>query len=605
MKNNKMSKWIYISTLGLVAVLGLVLLLNKEQIFHSGKIVSPVVTPTPLPEVVIIDDSNVPTAPTMGELIKETKYDQMIIPDKYNTGAKGELKKVSLGDTVEGIKLKVDGTGTKNIFDFAYSNKNISGMIEIRDYDFSDKEVVFYNEDKVERQIKLVFVNCIFSKISKGAGESRLLCEFSDCTIQNFSGGNALFERCHFGYSPNDGLNPYNDVQVLNCFFSNLSDILKKGKGIHTDGTQLYGKQNIIVENIKFFNCRFEMPAINTGENSAYINACIMLQLEYSSGKKIEVNECILNGGGYSMYAHAIKGTNIISDVTFSNIFFGCAKRFGSLYPDVSNEVSFREMSDTQNLYVASVWKQENKVHLSVSNDTNQERILKVYTDRGEFEFSIAACPNGEQLDKYSAFEEFPFDIDIMIPEDCDYVVCYDATTKGNEAQIRFVNWSGKDVYVAKGEEEKIDLSKEVVISGECGKSASFELTQDGTLTIRGTGSTYDYHSAKPTPWNEYKYLITRVRIEEGIERLGNQLFNKYSAISKVDLPDGLISFGTRTFGGCTSLLELTLPASMNELGNSALAGAAVFSIYCSEEQFERFKSDTTIAPKLKIKTGQ
>lgn len=605
MKNNKMSKWIYISTLGLVAVLGLVLLLNKEQIFHSGKILSPLVTPTPLPEVVVIDDPDIPTVPTMGELITETKYDQMIIPDRYNTGAKGELKKVTLGGIVEGIKLKADGTGTKNVFDFAYGNKDISGMIVIRDYDFSDFDVAFYNEGKVDREIKLVFQNCSFAKVSKAAGQSKVFCEFSNCSFKNFNGSNASLRRCHLGGSYGDGLNPFNDVAVKDCYFSDMNDVFSQGKGYHTDGTQIYGKKDILAENISYRNCRFEVPALNMGDNSAGVNACIMLQLEYSDGRNMEFQDCILNGGGYTMYAHAIKGTQITSDVIFSGISLGCAKRFGSLYPDVSNEVSFREMSDTQNLYVASVWKQENKVHLSVSNDTNQERILKVYTDRGEFEFSIAACPNGEQLDKYSAFEEFPFDIDIMIPEDCDYVVCYDATTKGNETQIRFVNWSGKDVYVAKGEEEKIDLSKEVVISGECGKSASFELTQDGTLTIRGTGSTYDYHSAKPTPWNEYKHLIKRVHIEEGIERLGNQLFNKYSTISTVDLPEGLVSFGTRTFGGCTSLLELTLPVSMNELGNSALAGAAVFSIYCSEEQFERFKSDTTIASILKIKTGQ
>lgn len=609
--NNKLSKRIYVSTIGVVALLGIVLLMNKEQIFQSGNTpispnttVTPSISPiaTPTQELVVIEDPDVPTDPTMGTLITETKYDKMIIPDKYNTGAKGELKKVGLGDMVEGIQLKADGSGKKNAFDFAYRNKEISGRIEIRDYDFSDFEVAFYNEGKVERDIVLVFVNCSFSGFSKAAGESSVLCEFENCSFQHFAGSNASFNQCHFGYSYLDGMNPYNDVTVRNSYFSNMSDVLEQGIRKHTDGTQIFGKNDIWAENIEYYNCRFELPPIDMGDENAYINACIMLQLEYSSGRNMKFDECILNGGGYSMYAHYVKGDYSLSNVLFSNITVGCAKKYGSLYPDISDGVEFSEVSETESLYVSSVWKEDDGVHISVSNDTNQERVLKVYTDKGCFDFSIPACPRGKELVAFSDFEDLPFDLDCVILDDCSYVVCFDVTPGEITKQIRFVNWSGKDVYVSFEKQLKSIILDEVILSGTCGKNANFTLKKDGTLTILGTGATYDYHSGKPTPWIEYQNIIKKVYVEDGITRLGNQLFNKYPSVSEVSLPEGMLSLGTRTFAGCTSLLEISLPESMETLGNNAFTGSTAFSIYCTKEQYERFKTDTSVVSRLKLK---
>ena len=62
-------------------------------------------------------------------LVHQTEDDVRIIPDKYNTGAKGTLINVELGGMVGDIQLVAGSGGTKNVFDFYYRNKNIEGTI--------------------------------------------------------------------------------------------------------------------------------------------------------------------------------------------------------------------------------------------------------------------------------------------------------------------------------------------------------------------------------------------------------------------------------------------------------------------------------------------
>ena len=61
-------------------------------------------------------------------LVHQTEDDVRIIPDKYNTGAKGTLINVELGGKVGDIQLVAGSGGTKNVFDFYYRNKNIDSF---------------------------------------------------------------------------------------------------------------------------------------------------------------------------------------------------------------------------------------------------------------------------------------------------------------------------------------------------------------------------------------------------------------------------------------------------------------------------------------------
>ena len=187
--------------------------------------------------------------------------------------------------------------------------------------------------------------------------------------------------------------------------------------------------------------CRLEIPQIPPKGSKAGVNACIMLQLEYSGAESIKFEDCILNGGGYSIYAHSISKKYPLKNIEFKNIQVGGAKTYGSIYPDVSSAVTFENAKETSTLYVGSVWKEKGKVHLSVTNDSCRKRKLLVITDQGKYSYTIPACPKGGQTDISQTYADMPFDQKIVIPRKCKYIICYDNTFSGAAEQIRFVNW--------------------------------------------------------------------------------------------------------------------------------------------------------------------
>ena len=98
---------------------------------------------------------------------------------------------------------------------------------------------------------------------------------------------------------------------------------------------------------------------------------------------------------------------------------------------------------DIDSLYVASVWKENGKTHMSVTNDTLQSRKLVVNVDGVTYEYDIPPSKGGE-TDHYECFEEYPFDMDICIDSDCRYIMCFDRTA-GEDKQIRFETWDGSE----------------------------------------------------------------------------------------------------------------------------------------------------------------
>lgn len=532
------------------------------------------------PEVVQIEEEPCALGESAGVLIEQTAADINVIPDKYNTGAKGELTTVEIGTTVNGIQFKAASDNTRNVLDFAYRNTNIAGTISFENYDFSAYSLWSYNEDKVDRQIKVVFNNCKFSTVAVGKEDGNLSFEFNNCTMEGFNGSNSVFNNCLFSKGNTDGLVPFQNIAVNDCFFSDMACKVASGKEIHTDGTQIYGAEGIDVSNVSYDNCRFEIPPLSIEGSTASINACIMLQIEYSNAKNVSFTDCIVNGGGYSIYAWDKNKGYTFENVYFDGIRSGCAKKFATLYGSVDAAIKMSDIGETDTLYVSSVWKENNETHFIVSNDTNKERTLVIYTDKGEYEYVIPACPQGEEMTSSMTYDDMPFDLDIVVPEDCGYAICYDGTIDGYSKQIRFVNWSGKSVYLDKNTvEEMTSKGEEVVFSGKCGSDIEFYLTKSGVLVLSGQGATEGYHSTKQPLWTEYIDDIQEIRIEEGIEALGSQIFRNCSAVKTVILPDTLTTIEKRAFSGCTSLTTITLPGSIEKIGDAVFTGTILQEI--------------------------
>ncbi len=551
--------------------------------------------------------------------ISENEWDVNVLPDSYNTGCKEDNLTIIEGAGTYGsdnLNFNMVVNNTRICLDFGYGNAKSKNNVKVENYSFEKLPLVFYNESVVKRNITVTFTNCKFSTISGAAERGNVHYIFNNCTINNFYGSNATFNNCKFGGTYADGMNPFVDVYVNNSYFTDFNHFLESGVA-HTDGVQVYGKKGVRVENVVFSNCRFEAPTTLIPNNQATINACLMVQLEYSDADGIKFNNCKINGGGYSIYAWS-KGEYSLSNVEINNTYVGGAKLFGTLYPKIDDSVIV-DTYDTDSLYVSSVWKDDNnKTHIIVSNDTCEERTLRVFYEVDKYkDYQIAACLGGNDLRYYEgelSYSDFPFDIDVVLDEECKWVVCFDTTSQDFDTykQVRCVNWSESPIYVIKditmnaeelekqeNEEEMILESKVisdqegpteigVISAGICGDSIVYTLDSTGTLTLAGKGATYNYHSKSVAPWFIYADSIKEIIIEDGITSLGNQLFRNCINAEYLTLPDMLEVIGKNVFISCSSLKEVTLPYSLKSIGDYAFHGTnSLTLVTCEEEQWK------------------
>ncbi len=111
---------------------------------------------------------------------------------------------------------------------------------------------------------------------------------------------------------------------------------------------------------------------------------------------------------------------------------------------------------------------------------------------------------------------------------------------------------------------------------GTCGENLTWTLTEDGVLTISGTGSTDNYIPLiKKAPWSSYTDSITSVVVEAGVTGIGNFAFSGCKNLVSVTLNEGLTSIGSNAFLNCSSLKEITFPAGFSAVEELAFSGCS------------------------------
>ena len=103
--------------------------------------------------------------------------------------------------------------------------------------------------------------------------------------------------------------------------------------------------------------------------------------------------------------------------------------------------------------------------------------------------------------------------------------------------------------------------------TGKCGKNATWTL-QNGTLTISGKGSIYNYGWGS-CPWYEQRQGIKRVVIEEGIRYAGSAMLYQCSNVKTIKLPQTLTAIGNEAFIYC-GVRKMKFPDNVKRIGTSA-----------------------------------
>ena len=120
---------------------------------------------------------------------------------------------------------------------------------------------------------------------------------------------------------------------------------------------------------------------------------------------------------------------------------------------------------------------------------------------------------------------------------------------------------------------------------GICGENISWyygEQARGGMLRMTGTGDMPDYEEAYERPWDEFRFKLNRLVIEEGITKVGNHAFEGTN-ISYAMLPESVTSIGENSFIGClfhyictpssipySTAQALILTESITSIGNRA-----------------------------------
>lgn len=124
------------------------------------------------------------------------------------------------------------------------------------------------------------------------------------------------------------------------------------------------------------------------------------------------------------------------------------------------------------------------------------------------------------------------------------------------------------------------ELEGNIVLEGNCGNegdNATFTLTDEGMLTITGTGAmadySNDYYSNNYAPWYKTDItLVTSVVIGEGITHIGNYAFYDHTLLREASLPSSVESIGSYAFSNNNILTVLNLPASLKTIGEYAFS---------------------------------
>ena len=114
------------------------------------------------------------------------------------------------------------------------------------------------------------------------------------------------------------------------------------------------------------------------------------------------------------------------------------------------------------------------------------------------------------------------------------------------------------------------------IAHGTCGYNLiTWVLTEDGTLTISGSGNMKDYSSSSVAPWYSNRTKILSVVVEPGVESVGNYAFYACLKLASVSLPGGVKSVGQSAFQDCAKLTAVEIPEGVTSIGYRAFYGCS------------------------------
>ena len=115
-----------------------------------------------------------------------------------------------------------------------------------------------------------------------------------------------------------------------------------------------------------------------------------------------------------------------------------------------------------------------------------------------------------------------------------------------------------------------VSLSAYAEKSGICGDNLEWKLTDEGVLTITGTGEMQDWNDYS-SPWYENE-SVKQVIIGDGVTTIGDWAFSYCRALTSITIPNSVTTIGDNAFESCSFLTSITIPNSVTTIGDYAFS---------------------------------
>lgn len=383
-------------------------------------------------------------------------FDKHIVPDKYNTGAKGYLTPFDLAGDTSGLLWYVDSYNNLSLNFNTNSKQTIYNVDTTQPVIYKDIDFTAYNSINITNAnlcsktdqywkagVVIRFENCIFRKVNSNYSFSAvdiIQFMFIGCSMYSFKLSNAYAERCLIGnrtfYKDTfgdedilDGIKLWNYDYVIGCYIMDLEPKVTETGSAHFDGLQFTDP----IEQAVLYGNRFEcmnMPYNPKGGGWSY---SIYYQAACTNG--ILMNNIFHGGGNYQTAVTKLQGSSQVS----GNLVEGTYST-----PCYPNENYYSMNDDWASIYdtllVSSVFYDGNNIDIVYSNDIGTAKTLtvKIFNDFYDVPiatstFNIPACPTfSGSWAGIDEWDDLPFDKICHIDHIAmaSKIECYDGDTK-------------------------------------------------------------------------------------------------------------------------------------------------------------------------------
>ncbi|MBQ7647295.1 MAG: leucine-rich repeat protein [Clostridia bacterium] len=122
-----------------------------------------------------------------------------------------------------------------------------------------------------------------------------------------------------------------------------------------------------------------------------------------------------------------------------------------------------------------------------------------------------------------------------------------------------------------------MNASAKVIDSGKCGPKATWQLDDQGTLTISGEGK-MDCDGSYNSPWADYSSKIFKIVVGGKVTKISEQAFMYCDKATTAVIEDSVEEIDDAAFTSCDSLNDITVPNKPLTLGGDILTDTAYYN---------------------------